>query len=513
MPNSSKTKIIQDTFLLSGRRISNLIIAIIQSYFTVKFLGPQNYGLLAVIGMVSMIGGYVSLGWLTVVTREVPHYRGTGDYNAEAKVRNNAFTIETLMAGLTSIATLIIALVYIHLEKWNIAFLLVLAAISLIPQKFLRFYHVRNYYEKDFKLQTKVDVYRQLAISSLIIATVWKYGVYSVVIIPIAIDILCVFYYRYNVSLHFSFKLEFKEIKRITKIGVPLQISGLLSGDGGILKWTESTLLVSQVGLVGLGCYAFAYKICWYLMLFFREATTAFQPHLYESLGRDTSQNSKEKDIRKPSLMLFYSCGIVIGCLYIVLPEMISFIFPRYIDSIPLLRILLVASYFFIVTQIDRIILYSVVMNCQIYYVVIWIASIAVFTCCSFFLLKLGYGTSAIAFSLLICYLVLILLSYIKTLPFYLQGKKERIVYLLELVGPIIYYLVLDAIVARIFASVVINRSQFFLLFTRILMVAVFSIPLLIRLQKISGLLTMVMNMICQIFHLGKGGIFASQQN
>jgi len=501
MPISSKVKILQDTVLLTGRRITNLFIGLLQAYFTVRFLGPENYGVLAIIGMVPMIAGYLNLGWLSVVMREIPHYRGVGDVEAEIRLRNNAFSVELLMTAVCVVVSLTIALFYVYLNRWDIALLLILAAVALIPQKLLSLYNVRNFYEKDFRLQTKVDVYRQLVASVLIIGTVWKYGIYSVLIVPILADILCVFYYRTQTSLNFTFSLQKPELKRMTKIGIPLAITTLLSSEGGVLKMIERTLLAMYVPLKAVGYYAFAAKICGYFMQLLQDATSAFQPHLYENLGRENSIRVKQQFILKPTRILFYAFGIFMGSALFVLPSVIAIILPRYIESILIMKILLIANYITHVTAVNRIILYSVVMNKQVYYSLIWAVTIVVFSICSYMAVLNGYGATGIAISLLISYTTLNILTFCKTFPFYLKGKKDYLLLVMEMIIPIMPYILIDCLYITPMMPVDDEVNRYWFLLIRIGIALIVSLPLLIRLNKISGIFDMMNEPIQRMFY------------
>ena len=87
--------ILKDGLMLSGRRFWATGFGMAFTYMSASLLGPQGFGLLAILRLIPSLAVIVSLGWVDASRREILHLQGSGNSMAGLHLRAVAYTAET----------------------------------------------------------------------------------------------------------------------------------------------------------------------------------------------------------------------------------------------------------------------------------------------------------------------------------------------------------------------------------------------------------------------------------
>lgn len=94
--SEEKKKTISVTSLALSANLAGKIISIPTGIVIASILGPEDYGLLAIVTLIIQYLSYLNLGFLTNITREVPIAYGRGDLDEVKTVYSTVFTNFTL---------------------------------------------------------------------------------------------------------------------------------------------------------------------------------------------------------------------------------------------------------------------------------------------------------------------------------------------------------------------------------------------------------------------------------
>src|SRR3990172_1387833 len=71
-----KHSLFKDSVVFAASRYVLLGLSLIRNFFVAKFLGPSDYGLWVVIGLLLTYGDQIHLGLRHAGDKEIPYYRG-----------------------------------------------------------------------------------------------------------------------------------------------------------------------------------------------------------------------------------------------------------------------------------------------------------------------------------------------------------------------------------------------------------------------------------------------------
>lgn len=137
---------------------------------------------------------------------------------------------------------------------------------------------------------------------------------------------------------HYVFRFVKPDIyflKRIFKSGGEIVLFGLFSTG---ISTMDRFFIKSTIGVEQLGFYAVGAMMMTMLMLIPTSMTGAVFPRFVGMVNEN-----KRKTVERYSLFLEYGCVLISIVMYVTTPILIKFFMPKYVDSVPLARILLVA--------------------------------------------------------------------------------------------------------------------------------------------------------------------------
>ncbi|MEW6556093.1 MAG: oligosaccharide flippase family protein [Elusimicrobiota bacterium] len=336
------------------------VIELVKGFFVVKYLDPSFYGLLKILEIIKQLAKYGNLGFIDIALREIPFYRGRNEITTEQKVRNNAYSCELL---LTSFLTIVAILLVFYYKNPLVKIGIICSALVLFLGKIERILSTESTIQKQFAIYSNAIVISSALDSVLIIGTISFWGVYAPLIIPVVVTVVVIFYLIRKLKVDFKLKIDKVELKRQIKVGLPF---ALKSNAYGVYQWAERGIIASFLGLRAVGLWGLAHTVMTMFLNYGMVFSRIWYPNIMEKLGRAGFEEVK-KDVIKIIKVITILSSIIISLAYINLFWFIQSFLPKYIDSILLIGLFLLAIYFWLPTSYISIILSAPTIDKQVY--------------------------------------------------------------------------------------------------------------------------------------------------
>lgn len=403
-------KIIGDSLAVGLRQVIGLALLMLQTLFAAKFLGTDGFGTYAIVSVLSMMAAVGSPGFLGAATRELPHHRSTGDVKKERTVLNHVIGGELAISLLW---TIVIACVSLFQDDKQVGIYLILIALSIIPAKIVALYQTMAYTDKNFSLQSKIELLRVAVTSASVMATVWAFHLHAVLLAPLVGYVAAIFCYRTRYRMNFDrHTIRLSEYARLAKIGLPITGLNIVSGSNGLQRWGERWLISSYLGATALGVYAFFGWITLTILSIFGNLIQAYQPHIYDLMSEELSEGQVGHYLINPIWAVCIAALLVIGSSMVFLPDIILAFLPEYAAGLPVMAGLLFATLLSCFFWIPGIVLFSVRINGQAFYLLAWTGAVCVSLGISAAMLYRGYGLTSIVTGYAISQAVVLVASY-----------------------------------------------------------------------------------------------------
>lgn len=433
---SRYVKILSDSILVGGRQGAILTLTILQTLLAARVLGPHDFGVYAFVYIFIMIAGIGNLGFMSVASRELPHYRAQMNEDMLAKLTNHVNVGELFISAVWVLVTVIVA-VSQNDELTRIC--LIIVAFSIFPAKIVSLYQLAAYAEKNFELSSGIDFYRALIAVCLIFTLIWSLGIYIVLLAPAIGNLLAIVIYRRHYSLIFrTGEVTFSEFRYLSNNGWPIALLNVLSGSNGIQRWLERPLISAYLGNAALGIYAFAAWITLTFLALFGAVFQALQPHIYEVMSKDLNGDEVRRYLLGPMWAIIVGGSVVLGTAFVMLPSLILWLLPEYVEGVGALGLLLFAAFFWCISWVPSIVLNSVKLNAQGYAALLWSGAVAVSIATGYLGLQAGYGVISVAAGVALSYFIVTLFSFVRVWNYFFPQSGDFMKFLIPLLWPLI---------------------------------------------------------------------------
>lgn len=450
---SRQRKIIGDSLVLGTRQVIGLVLVTLQTLFAARYLGPAGFGTFAIISVLSMMASVGNLGYLAAASRELPHYRATGDAAREKTTLNHTAIGEL---GIAVLWTLVILAVAAFQDNRDLQVFLALVALSVVPAKLLAIYQLMAYVDKDFELQSRASLIVSAVTAGLVIALVWKFNLYIVLLAPVVASSIGVLAYRHKYRIDLvPADLRRDEFLRLAKIGLPMTGLAVVSSNNGLQRWAERTLIASYAGTAALGIYAFFSWITMAMYSMFGGVLQALQPHVYELLSKELDDTEVGRYLIKPIWTIIALALLAIGGASVILPDIIALLLPEYLPGIPVLNVLLFATLIGCMYWIPGIMMSATRFDAQFFYFVAWCIAIAISVCVAVLMLRMDNGIMSLAVAYLVSQIILLALTFARLWRFLFPTARAFLSLLKELVVPVINVAIAVIVISMIGTRVI----------------------------------------------------------
>ena len=334
----STTKYAKNTFWLLAERIVRIAINFFVTIYLIKYLGPDNFGLLSyAISFVTILASFAVLGMDSIIVRDL-----VSEENKSNAILGTSFYLR-LVASIVSIIFIFIILSLSNEELSTSLLILVISTTTI----FQSFNVIDLYFQA--KVQSKFTVYAQF--TSLVISSALKiyliiinadliYFAYTIALESFLFAIGLVVVYKIQVVGKHRWNFSFVLSKKLLKDSLPLLLAGVVVA---IYMRIDQIMIKNMLDNSQAGYYSAAVKLCelWYFI------PMALSNSVFPAIVNAKKTSEKNYRLRMQrfyDIMSWLSIGVSIP-LTIFAPQIINLLYgAKFISAFPVLQIYIWSS-------------------------------------------------------------------------------------------------------------------------------------------------------------------------
>jgi len=339
--NSVKQQVISDALLYSGTTMLVRAIAMVSTFLVANILGPSNFGLWNLIGVILSYGSYFQLGTLSAMQRELPFYIGRNDAEKVEKIRSVVFNFIVISAIVFSLLSIVLAYYYLKSRQFYLVALIVpvifLQLINLYSQTYLRSI---NY----FRSLCIMDLIYALVFLAAVIILAGRFGVIGLLTGYAVAYVITITYFMIKVKFRIKFNLEYKLLADLIRLGLTIMGLGVINT---LLFSLDRMFIAAGYGTKALGYYGMGMTIFALVNIIPGVSSQVIFPRLAEKFGQSNRDVKALKNyLMQPVCALSILLPLFLGFLYYVYPVFINLFLRSFLPSIEIARILMLGVFF-----------------------------------------------------------------------------------------------------------------------------------------------------------------------
>lgn len=449
------------------------------------FLGPVYVGMWGVLRVVIDYASYANLGTGAAVSYRLPMLRGAGDEKKARELSNVVFNFVSITTFVCSVGVLIYAVLARKSMEIELFIGLLAVSVVLLTQRVYTYYMLLLRANKDFTILSKAVIFEAIANLSLILLIVSRFKLYGFYFVAIIMPVLNVLFIRRYITYELKFSFDLRGIYSSIRYGIPLFLISILNQ---ILHSIDSLMIAGMLGFEQLGFYSIALMARSYGTGVSKNFIIIIQPYFLGDFNKDdVSRSSRHVGIY--SQVTAYFMTILLSIVFITAPVLIVAILPKFVPGIMAMRIFLLATFFFTVESYPNDLLVALEKQSKLIPVVG--LSIFVNILLNYMFIKQGFGISGVAVATSISALISFLVIAV-----YALKHSETAIGIMGFFVKIAIPMVYSAAALTAVYSFISFQNLFIEALLRLIVFMCLVIPLMLYLNRETGIPSMILNMI-----------------
>ena len=339
--NNARQKTLKDLVHYTSTTIIGQGFTMLRTVLLPVLFSPAQLGIWNIMFVILNYSGNAHLGILHGMNKEIPLLRGSGKDEEVKDMKDSIFWL-IILIGLILLIGLFFTSFFVS-DSYVIP-LRIVSVTAFLQLLFFYFFSVLRA-DSQFILISKGVLFFSI-LSSLLVGLLAFYSPNHLIGALLGIGIAYLFIVAYwvtKVQFRVPFRFKKKAIQRSFFIGIPLIIIGLLDS---LIISIDRWVILWNLDQTKLGYYALGLMVSGVLGII----PSSFASVLYSRMLERFAVNKNSKDIDSLffvpmraiwGLMLFLICISII-----ILPLLIRLLIPKYLDSIPIIEIFALGTFF-----------------------------------------------------------------------------------------------------------------------------------------------------------------------
>lgn len=345
--------VLKNIIAYSGVNLISQVLLFGQNFIVRGLLAPAVLGIWNYVGVIQGFLGTFDLGITAAASRELPMIRGTGDVEAETGSRSSAFWSRVAQGILLSAGTLIYLALFRNSIQHPVAFLVaaLLVVISAINEALNIFHQGAQKYISLSRVLLLTGIAQALAIS----LGTYLAGLTGLMICAVLVQMLLavmLFKSCLESGLHILPRWQWQIFKRQVGFGLPFR---LVDYPQSVFTMLDLLFITWFMNVGALAIYTTARFMFNSAVEMQARMSNVIITRLYEIGVTQNGRRQMATEIRDFLLLEYLLLLPTVICLALYLGSfLISQFIPKYAESVPLLGIILGATYFVPQTTLVR---------------------------------------------------------------------------------------------------------------------------------------------------------------
>ncbi len=392
MTDANKKDIIKDSTIYISSNYVAQVLGFVISIATKRFLGPSMVGVWQIVQVILGYCGYASLGTTKAAFREIPYYKGRGEFDKAEKVKNEVFTFIFMMACIPAIGVALYAFwTKGHHDNYFFVGMLYVALIVIL-QRLYDYYTTLLRANKEFGIIGKITVISAVLNFIFVFLLVKPLKIYGLFVASFLSALIGYAYVYYKTRYIFRFQLSKEGLGKLLNIGIPLLMTGLCFQT---IRSIDKILIAKYLGVAALGNYSIAMMVHQYVVGVPNMLAVVLYPRLQEKFGERGSAAGIKNYLIYPILTVGFITFVLIGISILVVPTLVEWALPQFTEGIATMKIFLWGTFFFAVGQ--QASTFLITLDKQWKMIPIYLTGIISILALDYFFIRNGYGIQGVA--------------------------------------------------------------------------------------------------------------------
>lgn len=313
----------------------------ITGFIIARFIAPDDLGLWTTINLAVSYSIFLQAGLINGLNLELPFTLGKGDDEEAFKMTGSVQTF-TIFSSAFILLTGLICFGFLPIHDSKIRYG-ILAITFFIMLTYYQNYLMSTFRSKNSFLKLAaiqlVDAFVNL--STLILIVYFSY--YGMIIKAVLVVLIYVTLLHINRPIKVGFLWDKAVLLKLLKVGLPIFALSYLES---VASTADKLWVLKYAGLTEVGLYSFGFYAFSLFTLFSTSVASYIYPRMTYSYGKNNDKTVLWHYVKRITVMLFIVQIPLVILGYNLIPYLVSAFFPKYVLSITIMKILLLAGAF-----------------------------------------------------------------------------------------------------------------------------------------------------------------------
>ncbi len=328
--------------MVLGSSYSDMLLGVLRGLLVMRAIGPTARGLMRLVGLFERYLPNVHLGSLHGLSKELPIALGRNDERDATHLENVGVSIVLLLASLGSLGMLAWALLAPGLEFPTRATLALGAGIVLSGQT-IALYRIVLRAWGTYSVLAIAGVVMSVSQFVLIVGGAILYGLLGAMWGWLAAMLVALLYFALGSRLQVRLQIDRATVVRLIRVGLP--IAAIILADV-LLRTVDGIIILKYRGLYWYGLYSVAVQVAAYLYRIPEAGGFVLMPRIWQRYSTHNNLEALRDYVVRPTLAAGLIMPVLAGVLFIVMPNMIWALIPKFHPAIYAAQVLAMSSVF-----------------------------------------------------------------------------------------------------------------------------------------------------------------------
>jgi O-antigen/teichoic acid export membrane protein len=335
---ASRGKTQRSIGMIALANLTGTVIGIVGSFVQARFITPEVLGFIRKYSVVSGYAIFFSLGLFIILQREYAVLIGRGE---EKRAKRTVAIVQSwclLVSTIICSILLVIALIELLHQHWFEAIAWFIQVVGVWATIYVGFLDTTFRSGQEFERRAKGQFIGAVS-TAAILPVFWVWSFPAFVLRSIIGPVVSATYMHIVRPVKVGWCFPWREFLDLVKRGMRLFVSDYLRYNFWLT--VEIWLMLYIAGDKGVGLYVFSAMLTNMSLQVCTAINMVYIPQLAQRYGQTEKISACLKLAIKPTLLNLGISVIIICSFWFILPPIISFAFPKYLEAIPILKILI----------------------------------------------------------------------------------------------------------------------------------------------------------------------------
>ncbi len=328
--------------MVLGSSYSNMLLGVVRGIVVMRIIGPTARGLMQTVSLFERYLSNAHLGSLHGLSKELPGALGRNDHDDVVRIEDVGSTAVLMLATLASMGMLVWALLVADVGRPTRITLAIGSGIILAGQTTTLYRTVLRAWGT-YSVLALATVVTSVGQFVLMLAGAIFYGLSGVMWGWLAGTLLTLLYLHFATKIGIRFRLDRATVVRLIKVGLP--ISAIVFADL-LLRTVDGVLLLRYYDQYRWGLYSMAMQIAAYLYRIPEAGGFVLMPRIWERYSADSRLETLRDYVVRPTLAAGLIMPVLAGFLFIIIPNVVHVLIPRFSPAIYAAQVLAMSAVF-----------------------------------------------------------------------------------------------------------------------------------------------------------------------